>query len=714
MFGFIYNTFTQARGIFYDGNKENLRYCLNQKEAERRWEKRGNTSTYKMKLYGNKYIDVILPIADWAEWYSEWLEEYARESNISLMSKQLISQLLDEYYCNDEGKFFPRENKRKWEISWVLMQMRDVIEGMFRIEPIKILTWVDKLTKKGEYIDMPFGQDVFDVKYSVGGKNYVTNIFWLYSSSLRKLMFPDSNFGGNTLQPWQIDGLYNRGQYTFLIGPREWGKSLLSATITAQWILKEISNPSQENLRGIQILYYGQSNDSNVRYYNYVKSLLKKMFSDSKMMKANDSWQIITIADGSITREIRFISHLSEAKGRWERPSLVILDEASRLDDEVWEIALGTTWIPIIAISTVNYETKRNWFYDEFIKAEKAQRYYEPIDELIHRIWIKYWFDMCYSRDHIKEMINNGDFVKARNEFYESRQRVALRYTIDDIDPSLMSENQKRIKLDHAASRGEKFVMAEYYWFYVDEQDLFSTDWLIVNSIPTKFDKIAIWYDPAQDFDNAWLCAVGIKDRIAYVIESIKLSKDVAVQTRQIKDMRNKLKNMLMRVEWNIPLWVDITRWSWDLVVLEDRSLFVDYPIKFTKGKNISYKWREHLVWKEYLVKDVVRDQFFWKNNVRFPTTMVWEEWWLLEEISNYKEKNIGTNKFSAWKWKDDQVTAMMIALYVCWDMWLRHDYIKQEVVPDQKKYVKLSELVKQSKTTPQSKDFFNSVTYWR
>jgi hypothetical protein len=50
----------------------------------------------------------------------------------------------------------------------------------------------------------------------------------------------------------------------------------------------------------------------------------------------------------------------------------------------------------------------------------------------------------------VQTNIDNGNFAKARDEFYERRTRVALRYTIEDVHPAIITPAQKKIKLESA------------------------------------------------------------------------------------------------------------------------------------------------------------------------------------------------------------------------------------------------------------------------
>ena len=52
MYGYIYSQYNDIRGVFYDGNPENLRYCRDQKEAKLWWETNKEFMTdHTVKLY---------------------------------------------------------------------------------------------------------------------------------------------------------------------------------------------------------------------------------------------------------------------------------------------------------------------------------------------------------------------------------------------------------------------------------------------------------------------------------------------------------------------------------------------------------------------------------------------------------------------------------------------------------------------------------------
>lgn len=434
--------------------------------------------------------------------------------------------------------------------------------------------------------------------------------------------------------------------------------------------------------------------------------MIIKFMQGSTFVKFDDAKQIITFFDDWIKRELNFISQLAEAKGRWWRPALNIVDEASRILPEIYEIVIGTAWVPAVYISTVNSTTRKNWFWDKFCAAERDQRSYEPLPELIHRLWIKYGMDKVTCDEDVRWHIDNNTFQKMREEFYLARPNVALRYTIDDVDETILSPGAKDAKIKAALTQWEKFLMAEYYGYYIDEEDVFNPDWLIVADIPKMFEHITIGYDPAQDFDNPAICAVGMLNDIVYTIDSRVLSPDTAIQTREIRDFRKEMQSRSQNGNY-VYLWADVTRWKWELALLEDRDIWVDYPIKYTKGVWVNFKWREHLIWKEFIVK-LAREQYFWKNAVR-----IWDklsnENGLIDELVDFKHKANG--KWEAATGKDDQVNAFMMALYMMYDIYMKDVFVQMDSAPVQRIW-SLREMIKAEEETDTEK-YTGMITYW-
>lgn len=727
---FVYRTFTLDRGIIYDWNKENLKYCVNHIEAEKWYDENKHlmqSVTLKMPM-GRKIVCKI-PL-----WWSKVDEEFMKKlvsTRIQWAVQQLVADLLKEYEPMEGGLFRKRENVSEEKVTPTLMYMRDIIEGMFRISDMKIQTWVNKDTKEPEYVCIPLWQSLWlkprewdhadrfnrnKVSYSVAGETYRTPLFWIYNAPLRQMMMSDEkwnmirNFWTETnpsaFQDRQNDFLYKRGKITICIWPREWGKSLVASALVAGFLAKEVCF-TDEKIRDILILYYWPDKANNTQYYSYVKRLLKKITKNSQFINYRDSEHIITMNDWGKERRIEFISWWSELKGRGRRPALVIIDESAKISDEVYKVAIGTTNTPIICISTVWYQTKKNWFYELYMEAYNDMQGQEPIEQLIHRIWTKYGFDKVNDYTDVQKMIDNWTFDKARSEFYNARQFVALKYTIDDISPLIMSDEDKQAKIHTAMKIWEKFCLAEYYGYYMEDDWVFNYEWLISNDYPQTFDKIILGYDPAEQFDNAALVSIWINNDKVYCIESKILPRDFESKISEIKSTIDYMKS---KTKWTIPLFaMDITRSSSDMILTEDRWIYVDFPVKSTPWKTIapSTKGRERLIGKSQLIK-LIREQFFDRWILSFAGSCNNDKW-IIDEIAHFKcfTKPNWNYEYKAEQWsKDDQVCALLCALYCAYDDSIRDMLIQKD--EEKPEYVYFSEYIK-NKQLSSDNDRFHS-----
>jgi len=732
MIWFVYRTFTLDRGIFYDWKEENLKHCIDQEEAKK-WREDNKwimiKETIKLPLW--KSISIQIPVVEWWDPDTDFFSGLTA-TKIQWAVQQTIWDLLKKYEIMKWWVFMKRARIKEERHTDTLMYMRDILEWMFRITDIKIQTDVNKDTKEPIYTSIPFWQsrwlvprendnkDMFNdnkVSYTVNWKEYRTNLFWIYTWPLKQMMMSDENwnlfrnFGTpshpDPLQPRQNDLLFKRGRITFCIWPREWWKSLVASAIIASFLNRELCY-KDDAIRWFSILYYWPDNKNNRQYYDYVKRLLKKITKNSKFIKYKDTDQVIEMDDWWSVRTIEFISALSEIKGRGRRPAFVVIDESAIVDVEVFRVAIGTTNIPILCISTVDSRTKKNRFYEMFMDALNEMQNYEPIDELIHRLYTKYNLDKVKSYDEIYAMIKDWTFDKIRSDFYSARNFVALRYTIDDISPLVMTDDEKRQKLAVASKLWEKFAMAEYYWYYMEDDTVFPYEWLVTSDIPTSFDHIIVWYDPAEQYDNAWFVTIGVKQDDVYVIDSKILKRDFDVKIQEIKSTLKVLKEKYSTT----PLFaMDITRSSSDMILSEDRWLFIDYPVKSTPWKTSAPKqqWRERLIWKQQLVK-LVKEQFFDRWILKISSAL-WNEWWLIDEIAHYKcstTKNWWYEYKAEHGFKDDQVSALLVALYCAYDESVRYSLIKKD--SEKPQYVYFSDAIKEKNRNIQNDSLYTNI----
>jgi hypothetical protein len=98
-------------------------------------------------------------------------------------------------------------------------------------------------------------------------------------------------------------------------------------------------------------------------------------------------------------------------------------------------------------------------------------------------------------------------------------------------------------------------------------------------------------------------------------------------------------------------------------------------------GKGINYENRFHKIGKVYFVENIIRDEFFRKNNIKIHSSFIGEKEGLADEIDSFKKipNPSGTYTYRGVKSKDDIVFSLMIALYVAYVEILRDEYIRLE-----------------------------------
>jgi len=234
-----------------------------------------------------------------------------------------------------------------------------------------------------------------------------------------------------------------------------------------------------------------------------------------------------------------------------------------------------------------------------------------------------------------------------------------------------LSEEEKRNQIERAARKWEKFLAAEYYSELVDDVQLLNYEWLTERIEYDRWENIVIWYDVAKDFDNPALCIVWLKWWTAYILDSIILPKDPATRITELKKQIS-----MWKIKWNVTLAVDATKDENILEYLGDRGISVDYPIKFTPWHWVNYKGRFHLCGKSYLV-NLMKDEFIAKANIKFNSSLH-KELWLFEEMDNFKMKDNWSYAGTNW-YKDDQIAAMLMALYVSYNYFLKDEFAKTE-----------------------------------
>ena len=440
----------------------------------------------------------------------------------------------------------------------------------------------------------------------------------------------------------------------------------------------------QERGRPRRINFFGLTDESNETVVDYILEMSKKFMKD-KLFKWNVKSKTLAFYSGwEVLGKVKFFSAESRGKWRGTYADWIILDEAAYMDYEVFRVNLPIVlnqWARMVCISTIDPKTKKNRFYQHLIEAEIAQLDYAPLEDQVMAIWNKYWFDKVKSRKDIKASM----LINAKKELMRLRFKIGLRYTIDDVE--YMTELERKTAIAEARKQGLDYMYAELYSQFLDERTIFSSEWSVIEEEKLKeinFESIILAYDTASEFDNAAMVAIGINKWMTYILESTILDKDPIKQIEYIKLQRENYTTRIINYMpgTQIPLVVDCTSTPQHILSnIELRWLWVNLPVRYTGGSIAKRDWRFMLIPKELLVN--ISTEFFKKDAIRISSACTKDKW-LLEEMAFFQRKETNTarkDKYEAIQWKDDQVNAMMMALFYAYENeWIKYKFIHDDV----------------------------------
>lgn len=680
MYWFLYRDYFEGRWFFYNWKEETLKFTVNPDEARKRFEyTKAYSTTIEVKRFATKVSKVTLPLYKAREW--EVIKEtdmddeflpYVTSWALNPKMEQALIKFLNRYSLWKNWLFYELETKKELDNSnlFALQCMKDVILWIIRLDPLKISAGKDDDNKlKTKFIEWELWDD-FDITYEVQGIKKKTKVFWVYSTKVIQAMFPESNFNWHPLQWWQRHSKLYGWEITYIVWPRGWGKSICESADGAVYLLKDITS-KDERIQEFSIQYHWLSQMWNQPYINYVRNWYHNLIDMDNFCKFDSKLQQISILDGMKKRTIDFMTTQQIDPARWRRSRNIKIDEADYMDWKTVQTVVGSNPNAIITmISTVSADSKAGDFYKRWKDAYVKMKDYEPIDVLIDDIWCKYWFNKARSRDDYREMISEWIFDKARREFFDRRPIVALHYTIDDLETMTEPEKEAMIRKSIEAW-WEDYMLAELYWEYVWDDTLFPMEWKLVDETPKVFDTIVLWYDEADDFDYPWLCSVWISWEEIYVLWTWRLPSDIGERVKTMKEIISEYK--WITKTWRVPFVIDITRWPAMWRELATYGIQQDMQIKWTSWSWYN-PWIQHKVSKEWMIKTAKTD-FFCRNNFHISSECQWPDG-LVEEIKNYKR--FGKKFYWQKKKKDDQVSAMLLALY-----YIRYTYSKLFVSPE-------------------------------
>lgn len=697
--------------LVFDGNRANLRNTVNREEATHWFSQFSDNELQEHSLtVNNRTSKSNIPVVEEGKNITAKFNHFLAKSRfVSSQLKLIWSRFLKEFdVVRDlDGRIAFKKKEKHVDETWLpdqgLFKMKEFILGWYRFDPIRVPD-KDKKTGQTRFKNIHIAQHMDDVQhdhnnstyklphipYNVNGKRYTTPLYGVYAPMLREMMFGwimDFDWG-RILQKWQMNCLYLMWEETYIAASRGAGKTFLAASLVATYLLKSVIDPRYMIEWGL-IHYYGITHAGNKSVIEKIKNMMKKL-TGSKFLRYSSADRTLYFEDNWFTSRVVFLSNEGVEAGRWDRPNMIIVDEAARIDDSVMEIINGQSYVQKVYISTIWYETKKNWFYEWLVEAELRQNTYEEtMDELVSDLWTKHWMDKIKSLGELSDKEMHKKIVLMRHELFKRRPVVGLRYTLDDVEYKTKEEKDEVIR--RCLKRwGQRYLLAEQYAEFLDEDQLFAYEKCIVwhEEIPDPkdCDMLVFWYDKWGLFDQATLCVAGLYNFKCYIFKSEVLDNDPLKQIDRIKEVHNEYSSK----NRNIFLACDVSQARHEQRdFLESRWVTVDMPIviNWTTIHQISNEWF-HLIGKELLVK--ITKEWFERENIAIPSWMSWDGS-LLEELKYFQKvesKSGKTVSYEAVKGKDDQVLALLYCYYY---MYL--DAIKDNQVTQDKEDLKYRDM---------------------
>lgn len=713
MFDFI-NRFSKDWVLIYQWDKISAKNTFDAQKSILWYNECKDFREFSTKIY-NKEIKFQVPItyetgSDITVELKTFLYNIAKSKKIDDLLIRIWWDFLKEYDCHLvdwKVRFLSKDKRVEWPND-TIFNMKQFIYWFRRFTHPLNKSWKELVWEFEHYYNWnEKWEDFYNVSYLYNWKSYSTPLYGVYIPQMVWQIFWEEEPlpSGKYLQAWQKDFMWQMGQINFLFNSRRSWKSLLLQLI--QFLMVKCERPKKWFKR-MKINYFCQSQETFDDLSEYMEN-----FSDSYGLpyiwrKGKSSLDYVTYEDGKekVLGTVQFKSALSIAKWLWGTPYAVIIDEASRQPEMVYQRALANARLNkalIFCITTVNYEEERDWCYTEAMKAYFQSMDYEPMEDVVVRLWNKYWMNKLSSPEDAEKA--QAKMEEMRREFLERRKYSCLFYTIEDIEYITEKEKEDAIKED--SHRWEKFILAEYFSIFADGKKVFDPYRLIEDKIPDVYDNLFFAYDQAEKWDNPALNIIWVKDFNMYVLDSIILWDTLDIQIQQIKRLKEEWK---YRTTWKIRLSVDVTSKQSDVSSIEMRWLPIDCPMYWNNGNSPSYfDWRILKVTRNWLFTNAI--ECFDLMYIKFSEWLDKKEW-LFEELSNIIIKD-GSYKIK--KWKDDQVAALLMNLYYIYNiLWLKKTLFERDDILIKQDNLKDADLLRMLRESKQQdfNDTYSIINY--
>ena len=699
MFWFIYKKLVGDH-FLYNWELEYLKYTLNQEDARKFYDRNANytpffySKTIEEKRYEIPVIDDVTWLADANQDFRHYIVENIKNQKIGDdYIRSLLAEFVLEFDAFSDGRnvFFKKKDKRDDEIDQSMVLMKLFIAWVNRFHPIKVKEW-SKWHKQ-----VVLWETIKWLEYTYRGAKYETDLHWTYISRFIKAMFEDSvvkiyneMLFEQLIKEWwsekdarqqsreyldymQKDVLWNYWRENFIDSNRGSGKSFIISFLCIIFLLAE----NYDGTKPRSVLYYGQTEQQLNWVIGYLETFLEKF--QQPYLVFNKSALELTFFEPWVNWKpvtkwvLRLVSASSRNKGLGSRPDYYIIDEAKEVDEKIYKIT--NAWKKERAIwfyvTTVDYETDKNWFYEGKVENEFKQLGNEKTEDIVFSIWKKYELD---KKDEERCRKNPDVMMQIRQEYLKRKWDTSLSYTIYQNKFRVQSmwgvDATKDMMKEQEAKFWIAYVMWENFWVFVDEKQQIDIRGCI-DDVPDRFDIVVLALDiwgsaDTKDADYAAISICWKANNKIFVIDSMRVKRSISTKPVELAQLT---KNLIDKCKWK---YGNVVRFAFDATnnngfrwIFELMWVDIDFPIDRHwngKGKETHEILREfqrkgkldlnrHQL-KKYLLEAI--NSFFITFNKDIRET---EGSHLFEEIKY----------FDMWlrKYHDDQVCAMMMAVFI-------------------------------------------------
>ena len=551
------------------------------------------------------------------------------ESNVDIGRYENVLLLMKEV---QDWYYDVRTHSLVDKINWVMTQQdykiwRDITIILKDNEVIDVQQNDTKYNaikdKEGRRIICPDWKKVSSISFqpwSIDTKDGITTVKLIgaYTHLLRNML----DF--NPLSR-QYNMLLGQKRITFVAWCRRSGKTLLWSYLIVRELWR-MPNSIKQTQRTVKSFYIAPSEDKFKEVVDYIKTASESIRM-LRVLEFNKKENRLYLFDEKVWRwqkvqlivsSCDFVSAKWYEPGRWKASDFILVDEAAFVNEDVWLNILpilSNERAKFYAVSTIQRESVKNWFYEQLVDAE-----------------------MGYDNES-----------------------VWMRVTIDDLEESLIAkEDKERMKrsLKHNIQR----YYAELYATFPNSQAVFNAEgffniWTTLATGESILGYV-IWYDPAKRADTGAVMVWQIRkwigrDTYVQLVEEYWLNWEYVEQKEFVRQLKQsfifKWYSCILIMD-TTGVWEAVSEIFWDIV---------DYKVWYTA------QWARPVVdnyWARRVPKTTLvhwTQLLMEKNLLKSCNTM----YKLMDEMKYFigYTTPAGNTKYEASSWHDDFVNAMML-----------------------------------------------------